>query len=393
MDIQVVQKALVRDGLQGWLLYDFCRSNEIASRLLNLPNDQLLTRRFCYWIPAQGTPVKIVHQIEAEVLEHMPGRRGVYHTWQSFEKQVQNCLSGVRSIAMEYSPRNAIPTVSKVDAGTIELVRSFGVEIVSSADLIQEFLSVWDKEKAQLHWQAAEIVDRTVSEAWDYIEAALRQQTSISDYDVQQFILQRFEEADCLTESSPICALNADSADPHFSPDPSKPRFLQKGDFILIDLWCKRKLPKATYADITRVGVVGPTATKKQQEVFSQVKKARDCAYALIQERMNAAEPVRGWEVDQTARDSIASAGYADYFIHRLGHNIGESDHGEGANLDNFETRDERALLPGTCFSIEPGIYLPGEFGVRLEYNVYLDLQGKPHITGGIQEQIRTLLI
>jgi len=393
MDIQAVQAALVQAGIRGWLLYDFRRSNDIACRLLDLPSEQLLTRRFCYWIPAQGTPVKLVHRIEAGILDHMPGRTVPYHSWQSFEKHLQQCVDGVQSVAMEYSPNNSIPTVSRVDAGTVELVRSFGVQVVSSADLIQAFLCVWDEEKTQLHWQAAEVVDRTVSEAWEYIEGALREETQVSDYEVQQFILRRFAEADCVTESPPICALNADSADPHFSPNPHEPRWIQRGDFILIDLWCKRKVPRATYADITRVGVAAPTATHRQQEIFHYVKDARDKAFSLVQERLDEGKEVRGWEVDEVARKCIAAAGYGDHFIHRLGHNIDESDHGDGANLDNLETRDERLLLPGTCFSIEPGIYLPGEFGVRLEYDVFIDPQGRPHITGGIQNQIRTLVL
>ncbi|MEI8366099.1 MAG: M24 family metallopeptidase [Parachlamydiaceae bacterium] len=387
-----VQRHLQHLNLDGWLFYDFRRSNDLACRFLKIPATILISRRFFYWIPRAGDPVKIIHRIENHVLDHLPGSALEYSTWQELEDQLAGILQGCHSIAMEYSPKNAIPTVSKVDAGTVELVRSFGVQVESSADLLQSYISVWSDQQLELHRAAAEVLQTSVEKAWKYIAEALSRHKEITEVDVQQFLLQEFKNNHCICDDSPICAVNAHAADPHCLPGSGPESIIRKNDFVLIDVWCKKDVPGAVYADITRVGVCGQP-TKRHQEIFDIVKRARDAAVNLLQERLLAGKELRGWEVDQACRQVIIQAGFGQFFPHRTGHNIGERDHGDGANIDNFETRDVRLLIPGTCFSIEPGIYLPGEFGVRLEDDVYLSKDGKSlQITKGMQSELALIV-
>lgn len=390
--IIAARDSIINSGLDGWLLYDFRRTNDLACRFLEIPKDTLLTRRFFYWIPKAGEPVKVVHRIESHVLDHLPGKMIVFSSYEELEKTLESILKGSSKVAMEYSPRNAIPTISKVDGGTIDLIRSFGVTIESSADLLQPYTSVWTPEQFKSHVAAAEVLQKAVESAWKLIAKTVKNHERICEADVQKFILDEFERNGCIADDPPICAVNANSANPHYSPPAVGSQDIKAGDFVLIDVWCKKNTPHAVYADITRVGVIGPMPTKKQQEIFGIVKAGRDAAIALLRERLKSGEPVMGWEVDQACRDVIDAAGYGQYFTHRTGHNIGERDHGDGANIDNFETKDFRRLLPGTCFSIEPGIYLPGEFGVRLEDDVYLDLNGKDlHLTEGLQDKLQDI--
>ncbi len=391
-DLQNTQQAISQFQLDGWLLYDFRRSNDLACRFLAIPDNQLLTRRFFYWIPRQGEPVKIVHGIEEKVLDHLPGRKLLYNSWQGLEERLADTLKICKRVAMEYSPRNAIPYVSKVDAGTIDVVRDFGITVVSSADLLQKCISVWDSYKLQTHLAAAKTLCSIVDKAWALIAQRVKQGKTITEYDVQEFILEEFTKENCITSDSPICAVNAHSANPHYCAEKKQAETIKKGDLILIDLWCKQDLPKAVYADITRMGIAAKAPTPRQQEIFDIVKQARDAATELVKQRFTQGLPLMGCEVDQCCRDHIIDAGYGPYFIHRTGHNIDETDHGNGANIDNLETQDSRMLLAGTCFSIEPGIYLPGEFGIRLEYDVYVHHNGQIQITGGIQEAITCLL-
>jgi Xaa-Pro dipeptidase len=386
-----VQNTLKKQNIDGWLLYDFRRSNNLACSFLEIPEQTMLTRRFFYWIPKSGNPVKIVSSIEVKTLQNLPGDLKPYTTWQELEEIIQSLLQGSKTIAMEYSPRNCIPYVSKVDAGTMEVIKGFGVNVVSSADMLQQYTSVWDKEKWELHLQAADVVSNAVDRVWKFISEQLKTKMKVTEYDVQQLIMAELQKNYCIFEGNPICAVNAHSADPHYSPTKESHSVIKGGDFILIDLWCKKNLPRATYADITRVGVAASKPSKKQQEIFDLVKNARDQATEFIKQRFSSKKQVTGWEIDQVSRDVIEKGGYGKYFIHRTGHNINESDHGEGAHIDNFETHDSRQILPGTCFSIEPGIYLPDEFGVRLEYNVFVHPNGQVEVTGGIQDAIECL--
>lgn len=388
-----IQTALRQHKIDGWLFYDFRRTNDLACEVLQISPETLLTRRFFYWIPKKGDPIKIVHAIEDRVLDHLPGTIHRYRSWQELENHIANLLTGKKRIAMEYSPRNAIPYVSKVDAGTLDVIRDCGVEVVTSANLLQQYTCVWDEFKLQTHLAAAEVLDTTVKKAWDLIAEKLSDNQLITEYSVQQFILEEFRKHSCITSDSPICAVNANSANPHYCPDQSHSSPIKSGDFILIDLWCKLQQPRAVYADITRVGVAAHQPTSKQREIFNIVKAARDAGTALVKDRFSRNEPLMGCEVDQCCRDVIHAAGYGQYFIHRTGHNIDERDHGPGANIDNLETQDQRLLLPCTCFSIEPGIYLPGEFGVRLEYDIFIHPSQEVQITGGIQESIHSLSV
>jgi Xaa-Pro dipeptidase len=387
-----VQKALQQAGWSGWLLYDFRHSNDLACRFLEIPKSALLTRRFFYWIPQTGEPAKIVHRIESHVLDHLPGKVIPYSSYEELEKHLENTLKGHSKVAMEFSPRNAIPTISKVDGGTIDLIRGFGINIESSANLLQQYTSIWTPKQFELHLQAADVLQGSIERAWMYIAEAIKNNKEIEELDVQRFLLKEFEKHNCISDDPPICAVNDNSANPHYSPSGRISRALKPGDFVLIDAWCKKDVPNGVYADITRVAVIAPFPTKRQQAIFDVVKAGRDAAIALIKERLKEGKPIMGWEVDQACRHEIIEAGYGEYFTHRTGHNIGERDHGDGANIDNFETKDFRLLLPGTCFSIEPGIYLPGEFGIRLEDDVYLDLEGKHfHVTKGQQQEIQTI--
>lgn len=388
-----VQEIIQKNDWDGWLLYDFRKSNELACDFLEIPKDTLLTRRFFYWIPKTGQPIKIVHRIESHVLKHLPGAVHSYSSYEELETALSDTLKGSSTIAMEYSPRNAIPTVSKVDAGTIDLIRSLGVTVKSSADILQAYTCVWSPEQFKMHQEAAKVLQMSVEKAWEKIARSIRNHENITEVDVQRLIQQEMMAHQCHADDPPICAVNANSANPHYSPNDQTACVIRKGDFVLIDVWCKKTTLKAVYADITRVAVVADSPTKRQQVIFDVVKAGRDAAINFIKKRLVAGEVLRGWEVDEVCRSTIEKAGYGKYFTHRTGHNIGERDHGDGANIDNFETKDQRLLLPGTCFSIEPGVYLPGEFGVRLEDDVYLDLDGKTmHVTPGLQEEIFCLL-
>lgn len=390
--ISHVQELLSQADLDGWLLYDFRHSNDLACQFLELGADAFMTRRFFYWIPRQGAPVKIVHGIEDKVLVHVPGEKIRYRTWQELEKAIQDTLKGARKVAMEYSPRNALPYVSKVDAGTVELVRSFGVDVVSSADLLQPFTSVWNEKKLKSHLVAAAVLSQVADQVWELLSHSLKGGKFLTDYQVQQFMLERFAAHQCIAQDAPICAVNAHTADPHYIPVQERAVLIKPGDFVLIDLWCKKNEHEAAYADITRVAVAGQYPTNHQQTVFDIVRRAQKAATELVRTRFAEKKPLRGWEVDQAARDVIDEAGYRDYFIHRTGHNIDVQDHGPGAHMDNYETHDDRLVVPGTCFSIEPGIYLPGEFGVRLEHDVFVHKDGRVQVTGGEQDQIVCLI-
>lgn len=390
--IQDVQRHLTKEKIDGWLIYDFSGINSLARDFLKLNPDQLITRRLFYWIPAHGKPFKIMHRIELHVLPDLPGETLPYLKWEELETQLAAVLKGAKTVAMEYSPRNAIPYLSKVDAGMVDLIRSFGVDVVSSASFLQFYTCVLDEEQLKMHLEAADFLDRTAISTWDKISHALRKKERIDEYQVQQFILEQMSAHGFITEAHPICAVNAHSADPHFEPAREGSSEIKKGDFVLIDLWCKKKHPRAIYGDITRVAVADSAPTPRQSEIFSIVRSAQKAATDFVISRYSKGESLKGYEVDQVCRKVIEDKGYGQYFTHRTGHNIYTKDHGPGAHIDSLETLDLRELIPQTCFSIEPGIYLPKEFGIRLEYDVYLGKDKKTHVTGGIQDEIKCLL-
>jgi Xaa-Pro aminopeptidase len=381
-DLPSVQTAIRDLGFDGWLLYDFRGLNILARRVLALPEDAMLTRRWFYFVPAQGEPRKLVHRIESHALDAFPGTRQVYLRWQELEEGVRNLVAGARRVAMEYVPRNANPYVSRVDAGTVELVRSCGVEVVPSGDLVQRFEACWDDDQWAMHLEAARHTQSAFDVAFAFIADTVRRHGSVRETEVQKRILDHFAEHRLVTDHPPICAVGPHSGDPHYAPGPGSDAAIRAGDFVLIDLWAKLDRPNAVYSDLTWTGFVGPEVPARYEEVFQIVAGARDAAIARVQEAFRSGRPLQGWEVDQAARDVIDRAGYGAYFCHRTGHSIGQETHGNGANMDNLETREERRVLPRTCFSVEPGIYLP-EFGIRSEVNVFVDGQTNVHVTGG----------
>ena len=379
--IPAIQSALAEAGLDGWFFACFQQNDPIGLDLLGLSGEgKLVTRRCYYLIPRQGEPKKLVHGLEPAMLDHLPGSKSLYTTWQKHREEIAKLVSGFPKLAAQYSPNNELPSVSRLDAGTAELVRAAGAELVSAADLAQRFAATWSQEQLEGHRRANVHLHRIALEAFNRVADALRQGDEIDEYAVQRFILDAFDLAGLWAESDPIVGVNAHSADPHYQPGPEQSSPIRKGDFLLIDLWAKEKQTGSVYADITWVGVCDAAPTDRQQEVFGVVAGARDAAWELVRSRFPH-QPVRGFEVDDAAREVIRKAGYGDLFIHRTGHSIGITDHGQGANMDDLETHDERRLQSMTGFSIEPGIYFPGDFGVRLEINVALTPE-RAEVTG-----------
>ena len=370
--IQSLQKALQQDKLDGWLFYSFRGSDPIAENILRLDHAKFTTRRWFYFVPANGAPQKIVHAIEPGTLDTLPGSTHVYLPWQQLHQVLREALKGARKVAMQYSPLNTIPYISRVDAGTVELIRSFGVEVVSSADLVQIFEAVWTREQLDSHLYAAKHMRQIVDEIAREVGRRVRDSVSVNEVEIQDFILKEYERRGLTAGHPPIVAINAHSADPHFAPNVDDNLPMRRDDFLLVDMWSKRREPHAVYDDITWTFFIGETVPAGHQKIFNIVRDGRDAAIRAVQQRYPAGEVLYGWQIDDEARKSIANAGYGEHFIHRTGHSIHEEVHGNGANIDNLETQDNRRLMAGTCFSIEPGVYLKGTFGVRSEVDMYL---------------------
>ncbi|MEZ5315640.1 MAG: Xaa-Pro peptidase family protein [Chlamydiales bacterium] len=381
-----IQHWLDEKQIDGWLIYDNHGSNRFAHKLLEIPPHLVITRRFFYWIPRQGEPKKILHTIESESLNMLPGLKYLYLSWTDLEKVLEKVLNRVKVVIMEYSPRNLNPNISVVDAGTIEVIRSFGIEIKSSADLVQHHTSVLNESQIASHFEAATVLETIFSKVWDLIANAIWKKQNITEYDVQKFILSEFTAYNCITEDSPTCSVNEHSALPHYRARKDHAHVIRKGDFILIDMWCKKNVPESIYADLTRVGIAAPQPTPYQEEVFKIVKGGLIETIDYIDHHIKRG--LSGCEVDDFCRQYITRAGYGEYFIHRTGHNIDTHVHGAGVNFDNLEMADHRKILPGMCFSIEPGIYLSGTFGVRIEYNLLIASDYSIRITGGKEENI-----
>lgn len=373
--LEEIQEALAEEGLDGWLFACFQHNDPISLQLLGVGHDHLLTRRCYYLIPASGEPRKLVHDLEPGKLDHLPGPKEGYRTWRAHQEGVARLVEGMGRLAVQYSPRGELPTVSRLDLGTADLLRAAGCELASSAELVQRFAATWSPEQLESHRRASRAMHEFVLAAFDKVRSALAAGDTIDEYTLQRFILERFDRAGLVTESPPNVSVGPHAADPHYQPAAEGSTPIAPGEFLLIDLWAKETAPGSVYADITWTAVCAPSPTDRQQEVFATVRDARDAALGLVRERFQDGE-VRGYEVDDAARRVIEEAGYGRWFIHRTGHSIGESLHGQGANMDNLETHDTRRLIPMTGFSIEPGIYLPGEFGVRSEIDVALTSEG-----------------
>ncbi len=381
-NVAQIQQKLKEYQLDGWLLYNFRNNNQFAAKILEMQSGKLSSRRYFYYVPASGVPKKLVHSIEQYDLDHLPGEKTIYNTWKSLHEGVQQLLNGSKKICMEYSPKNDIPYLSKVDAGTLEFIRSFGVEVVSSGDIVQFFEARWSDEQYADAQDTANILLKTIHKAFGFIGEQLKKNTTVTEYDVQQLIMKEFDAHQLTTYAPANCSVNGNGANPHYDPSAEDSSVIKKGDYILIDWWAKKKKPGAVYADFTWVGFAGKDIPKKYQEVFYIVKGSRDAAVEYLRSEFAAGRKVRGCDVDDVTRAYIEDRGYGKYFVHRTGHNIGEEVHGNGAHIDNFETMDVREIIPETCFSIEPGIYLPGEFGIRLEIDVYISKEKEVILLG-----------
>ena len=393
MKITEIQNELAELDLDAWLLYDFRGINPIAQNVAGLAQAHITRRWFCL-IPKQGEPRWLVHKIETSNFVDVQGEVSLYAGWEELNDAIRSLLVDVKTVAMEYSPNAEIPYISRVDAGTLEWIRSFGVDVQTSAELAQRVEARLNEAQATGHQLSAKLVLQAKDYAFNWIGSQLRDGKTITEYDVQQEILGQFAAMDLVTDHPPIVAVNEKSSDPHYAPSATDTQEIKKGDFILIDLWAKQKDPDAVFADTTWVAYAGKTVPAEYVEIFDIVKAARDSAIRLIQERWEAEAPIHGYEVDDCVRGYITEKGYGEYFIHRTGHNIGTVIHGNGANLDNLETRDARALIPGVCFSIEPGIYLTA-FGVRTEVDVLLAGPGRDGVkvtTAPVQNQVLSLL-
>ena len=383
MDLARIQEALRRQNLDGWLFFDHHLRDPLAYRVLGFMPEKHVSRRWYYLIPAHGEPRGLVHRIEANVLGSLPGEKLPYSSWQEQHAQLAALLKGLNRVAMQYSALCAVPYVAMVDAGTCELVRSCGVEIASSAELIQEFEACLDEEQFATHMEAGKRVDRVCAEAFRMIGARLA--TGVDELTVNQWVREEFRKSGLITDSGPIVGVNAHAGDPHYEPQASTSSPIRKGDLVLLDMWAKLDQPRAVFYDITWMGFCGEP-TESVRHVFEVVKGARDKAIDFVQESAAAGRGIRGFEVDDAARGHIRSMGFGEHFVHRTGHSIGTEVHGTGANMDNLETHDERRILPGSLFSIEPGIYLP-EFGVRSEINMFVTT-GKAVVTGAVQQDL-----
>ena len=385
MDLKGIQAALRERNFDAWLFYDHHHRDPIAYRVLGLREDSMVTRRWFYVIPDEGEPRKLVHRIEAGHLDSLPGEKEQYSAWPELWEKLRSLLAPYNMIAMQYSPNNLVPYIGLVDAGTVELVRSFGKEIMSSGDLVARFEAAWTEEQIQSHFAARDAIDKVTAAAFQEIGRSARS-SGTHEYEIQQWILEAFRRENLVTEDPPIVAVNQHSGDPHFEPRADRSAKIKEGDFVLLDIWAKKNTPDAVYYDITWTGFVGSAVPERQAKIFEIVRNARDTGVHTVQSAVAANRKLAGWEVDKATRDAIVAAGYGEYFVHRTGHSIGTSGHANGANMDNLETKDEREIIPNSCFSIEPGIYLP-EFGVRSEVNMLVRL-GSAEVTGKIQKEI-----
>ena len=388
MNLEAIQIALREQKMDGWLFYDHHYRDPLAYRILGLGEGLHVTRRWFYFIPAVGEPKKLVHRIESGRLTALPGSMAMYSSWQELQRELEMLLEGVTRIAMQYSPRNAIMYVSLVDAGTVELLREMGKSVVSSADLVSQFEAVLTEGQIASHYEAQRRIDAILEAAWRVIGDRVRGGGSrVDEFTMVSFLQEAMQREGMVWDHGPNVSVGPNSADSHYEPTPEGARAIRPGDFVLIDLWGRMDQVGSCFYDITWTGVVDRSPSDREQTTFELVRDARDAAVDRVKRSFSLGEVVEGWQADDAAREVIRSAGYSDWFTHRTGHNIGAVLHGNGANLDNLETHDERRILENTCFSVEPGIYFPGEFGVRSEINMVTG-RGRAEVTGRTQTEL-----
>lgn len=389
MDLAAIQQALRAHSMDAWLFYDHHHRDPIAYRVLGLSPELMVTRRWYYLIPAHGEPRKLVHRVEPGHLDSLPGVKEEYSAWSEMQEKLRALTHGCRRIAMQYSPDNQIPYVSLVDAGTVELIRSFGPKVVTSADLITRFEAVWTPQQFATHGAAGRVIDAAIPATFQEIRRRLDSGQPPTEYEMQQWLVERMQAGGLLVEEPPIVAVDAHAGNPHYEPARTGSATIREDQLVLLDVWGKLNQPGAVYYDVTWMGYTGPKLPKRIEKVFNLVRDARDAAISFVENAIPAGQRIQGWEVDRVARSVIEAAGYGPMFVHRTGHSIGEQTHGNGPNMDNLETHDEREIIPNVCFSIEPGIYLP-EFGVRLEVNMFVG-EGTAEVTGPVQRKIVTI--
>ena len=389
-DIKAIQAELRASKIDGWLFYDHHHRDPIAGHILGVGTNGMATRRWFYFIPSRGEPRKLLHRIEQGALDSLPGRKQLYAGWEELQTGLGKLLSGGRTIAMQYSPYNNIPYIGLVDAGTVELVRKLKKKVVTSADLVQKFEAVWTPEQLVSHLEAGKIVDQICQAAFQHAAARVHEGQPITEFELQQWIMEKFRASGLTTAEPPIAAVQPNNGNPHYEPTAQSSRPIRAGDLLLLDIWAKLNRPGSVYYDITWTGYLGERVPAAYARIFRIVREARDRAVEFVGEAVTRGRAIHGWEVDRAARNVIRKAGYAKYFVHRTGHSIGQEVHGNGANMDSLETKDDRQIVPHTCFSIEPGIYLP-EFGIRSELNVYVG-EHDARVTGAIQQEILPLL-
>jgi Xaa-Pro dipeptidase len=388
-DLKAIQSTLREEKIDGWLFYDILHRDPIAYRVLGL-SDVMAKRRWFYWIPAKGEPRKLVHRIESFGLDSLPGDKMLYSAQDELQKNLPKLLGRAKTIAMQYSPKNAIPYVSLVDAGTVELIRSFKKKVVSSVDLVQRFEATWTQEQYEGHLEAGRRIDKITRAAFERAAKLVRDKAAFTEFDLQSWMLEQFRENQLVSDSAPNVSVGPHSGDPHYEPSKHSSAPVREGDLMLLDVWGKLDKPNSVFYDITWMGFLGKKVPDKYAKIFDVTKRARDAAVNFVRECVAAGRTTEGWQVDKAARDVIAKAGYAKQFVHRTGHSIGQEVHGAGANMDNLESHDVRRIIPRTCFSIEPGIY-SSEFGVRTEVNVYVG-EKEAGVTGAVQNEILALL-
>ncbi|MCF7852637.1 MAG: Xaa-Pro peptidase family protein [Simkaniaceae bacterium] len=383
--IQAIQNELSQTEIEGWLIYDFHCRNEIAMSILDIAKETHLTRPIFYWVPKAGEPILLLHRIEGHHLRHLLGKKELYLGYAQLVEKLNGILSGKKTVMMEMSEFNQIPYLGQVPAGVIDLIRSLNIKVVSSGDLLQCVINRWEEDELSMHRRAVNGLVEAYQEAFSSIRHEINRGKRPTEKDVCELISSRLTEMGLVFDGEPFCAVNANAANPHYQFE-ERGDTMGEGDLVLIDLWARENHMNAPYADITVMGFIGSDIPSKMQEVFSIVREAQKQTIALIQKKTAQHQPISGAEADRHCRNVIIQAGYQDYILHRTGHNIGVQLHGPGAHLDSFETVDHRCLLTKTCFSVEPGIYIPGEFGVRLEADVYIHEDGQVEVTTPIQD-------
>jgi Xaa-Pro aminopeptidase len=385
MDLPAIQSALRERNLDAWLFYDHHHRDPIAYRVLGLPESLMVTRRWFYLIPAKGEPQKLVHKIESGHLDSLPGQKRAYAAWQELFDGLKRLLSGHRDVAMQYSPNNAVFTISLVDGGTLDLIRGLGKNVVSSGDLVAQFEASLTEEQIKTHFAARDALDKITAAAFQEIGHRARN-GGTNEFEMKQWLLEAFRREQLTTGDGPVVAVNQNSGNPHYDPRPEASMPIREGDFVLLDIWAKKDVPQAVYYDITWTGFVGKSPPERIQTAFRAVCDARNAGAKFVEESIAAGKKIAGYQVDQAVRGQIKKAGFGEFFVHRTGHSIGTEVHANGANMDDLEIHDERRIVSNSCFSIEPGVYFP-EFGVRSEINM-LVRSNRAEVTGRMQTEV-----